>query len=300
MRKQEPLNPSARADNPAQDSLREDYTHEIAPDLAYKRLIIVNVAFHGLARAGSESWVLIDAGLPGTAGAIAKAGGARFGVNSRPFAILLTHGHFDHVGALKTLLERWDVPVYAHPLEAPFLTGNASYPAPDPTVGGGLMARMAAIYPRGPVNVSRWLRPLPADHAVPGLPEWTWIHTPGHTPGHVSFWRESDRSLIAGDAFITTNQESAYAVAMQAPELHGPPMYYTPDWEASETSVQRLAALEPELVVTGHGRAMRGPDMRSALRDLAQDFRRVALPEHGRYVKDRATVEGGTAYRPPR
>ena len=82
---------------------------------------------------------------------------------------------------------------------------------------------------------------------------------PGHTPGHISLWRERDRTIIAGDAFITTNQESAYAVAVQAEEMHGPPKYFTPDWSAAKSSVQRLAALEPDVVVTGHGRAMRGP-----------------------------------------
>lgn len=118
------------------------------------------------------------------------------------------------------------------------------------------MARLWRFYPRGPFDASPWLRVLPADGTVPAMPGWRWIHTPGHTPGHVSLWRETDRTLIAGDAFVTTDQESAYAVARQRPELHGPPMYYTQDWTAARLSVERLAALEPELVVTGHGRAM--------------------------------------------
>jgi glyoxylase-like metal-dependent hydrolase (beta-lactamase superfamily II) len=125
---------------------------------------------------------------------------------------------------------------------------------------------------------------LPSDGSVPFMEGWRWTHTPGHTPGHISLWREGDRALVAGDAFITTKQESAVAVAMQLPELHGPPMYYTPDWQSSRSSVQRLAALEPDLVVTGHGPAMRGPAMRRALRILAGDFDRIAVPRQGRYV----------------
>jgi glyoxylase-like metal-dependent hydrolase (beta-lactamase superfamily II) len=62
-------------------------------------------------------------------------------------------------------------------------------------------------------------------------------------------------------------------------------MYYTPDWASSRESVRRLAALRPELVVTGHGRAMRGPQMRAALERLAQDFDTLAVPKHGRYVQ---------------
>ena len=71
----------------------------------------------------------------------------------------------------------------------------------------------------------------------------------------------------------------------QAPEMHGPPMYYTPDWDSARASVRRLAWLEPELVVTGHGRAMRGSEMRSALRRLSDEFDHIALPDHGRYVR---------------
>jgi hypothetical protein len=45
----------------------------------------------------------------------------------------------------------------------------------------------------------------------------------------VSLWRDIDRLLVAGDAFNTTHQESAYAAITQAPDMHGPPMYFTPD-----------------------------------------------------------------------
>ena len=108
--------------------------------------------------------------------------------------------------------------------------------------------------------------------------------TPGHTVGHVSLWRAADRTLLVGDAFITTRQESADAVATQTPELHGPPQYFTPAWGAARPSVETLAALEPELVVTGHGPALQGPALREALHTLARDFDRIAVPKHGRYV----------------
>ncbi len=144
---------------------------------------------------------------------------------------------------LEDLASEWDVPVYAHPLEHPYLDGTASYPPPDPSVGGGLMLLTSPLFPRGPVNVAARFRPLPPDGSVPGMPTWRWIHTPGHAPGHVSLWREADRTLIAGDAFVTTRQESVYAALTQ--ELHGPPMYYTSDWEKARESLRRLAPLEP-------------------------------------------------------
>jgi glyoxylase-like metal-dependent hydrolase (beta-lactamase superfamily II) len=293
MAQQVPVDPAARA-----GEVRTDGVHVVSPELGYQRLAIVNVVYHGVPGAGDREWVLIDAGVAGTTGMIVHAVEHRFGAEARPAAILLTHGHFDHVGALEELASRWEAPVYAHELELPYLNGEASYPPPDPGVGGGLMSMLSRFYPRGPVDVSRWLRELPADGSVPGMPGWRWVHTPGHTPGHVSFWRESDRTLIAGDAFITTAQESAYAVATQRPELHGPPMYYTQDWAAARESVERLAALEPELAVTGHGRAMHGPGLREALHALARDFDRVAVPEHGRYVDAPTRPGDGSAYPP--
>ena len=259
-----------------------DGVHGIASDIAYKRLFMVNVCFVGQPK--QKEWVLIDAGIPGTAPLIAEAAEHLFGANTPPVAIVMTHGHFDHVGALHTLAEQWNVPIYAHSIELPYLSGQASYPPPDPTVGGGMLAATAGLYPRGPIDVSKWLHALPEDGAVPGMPGWKWIHTPGHTEGHVSFWRESDRTIIAGDAFITTKQESAYAVATQRPELHGPPMYFTPDWISAAASVRKLAALQPELAITGHGRALHGPKMREALDTLARDFEKVAVPAHGKYV----------------
>ncbi len=236
-----PLNSSARADNPDVDSVRHDDTHEVAPDLAYQRCAIVNVVFYGPAGAGDREWVLIDAGILGMAGHIASAAAKRFGKESRPAAILMTHGHFDHVGALVEIAERWDAPVYAHEFELPYLNGTASYPPPDPTVGGGLMALISPLYPSGPVTVGTKLRALPEDGTVPFMPGWRWLHTPGHAPGHISLWRESDRALIVGDAFVTTAQESLYAAATQSPEMHGPPQYFTPDWTSAKVSVERLA-----------------------------------------------------------
>ncbi|MBB1491400.1 MULTISPECIES: MBL fold metallo-hydrolase [unclassified Paracoccus (in: a-proteobacteria)] len=296
MSEQIPLSDDASAVEPELDAARRDHTHEVAPDLAYRRLGIVNVIFVGPSGAGDREWVLIDAGLTGTAGLIRSAAQARFGEGSRPAAIVMTHGHFDHVGALEQLAEEWDAPVYAHPLEHPYLNGSAAYPPADPSVGGGLMARLSRLYPRSPVDVGARLRPLPEDGSVPFMPGWRWVHTPGHSVGHVSLWRDGDRALIVGDAFCTTGQESAYDVALQEPQMHGPPMYFTIDWEAAEESVKKLAALGPELAVTFHGQPMRGPEMRAALHRLAREFRAVAVPEKGEYVARARRAGDGSAY----
>ncbi|MBZ9936945.1 MBL fold metallo-hydrolase [Mesorhizobium sp. BR1-1-16] len=271
---------------------------EVLQDITYRRVLMVNVVFCGVPGAGDRGWVLVDTGLSGSAGPIRRAAAARFGEGARPAAIILTHGHFDHVGAVERLAADWDAPVYAHPLEHPYLDGRARYPSGDGTVGGGLMAVLAPLYPRGPINLGDRLRLLPADGSVPGMPGWRWIHTPGHSVGHISLWREADATLIAGDAVITTAQESLSSILLQYPELHGPPKYYTIDWQAAASSTAALARLRPLTMVTGHGPSLSGAHLADVLDRLAQEFAEIAVPRRGRYRSMPAVVDDGSAYRP--
>ncbi len=211
----------------------------LQPDLAYLRTGLANVVFVG--RPGD--WVLIDAGFPGYRNTIRRAAEARFGAGARPRAILLTHGHVDHVGALPRLAEDWDVPVFAHVDEHPFLNGGRSYPPARPRLSDGLLSLSSVLFRRSPKDLGARLQALPKDGSAPFMPGWRWIGTPGHTPGHVAFWHEERRVVIAGDAFVTTAQEELSSVLAQRPELHGPPRYFTPDggrprppWPASPRS----------------------------------------------------------------
>jgi glyoxylase-like metal-dependent hydrolase (beta-lactamase superfamily II) len=244
---------------------------------------IVNVCF---VRVSEEpgNWVLIDAGMPKSAEKIIEAAEELFGEGARPKAIILTHGHFDHVGAIIDLVERWQVPVYAHQLELPFLTGQQDYPKPDATVEGGLVAKISPTFPHEGIDLGTHVQALNEDGTIPHMDGWTWLHTPGHTPGHVSLFRESDRVLIAGDAFVTVKQESLYSVLTQEQEISGPPRYLTTDWEAARSSVQKLEALQPTYAITGHGIPMAAGTLRENLRKLVDEFDDIAIPDYGKYV----------------
>lgn len=249
----------------------------------------------------SKEWVLVDAGIGGFSKKIIEMAESIFGQNVAPSAIILTHGHFDHVGSLKKLLKVWNVPVYAHHLELPYLTGRSSYPPADPSVGGGLMSSLSWAFPRGPINLGSKVQALSEGGNLPVLADWQYIHTPGHAPGHISLFRERDRVLIAGDAFVTAKQESAFSSLTQKKHLSGPPMYFTNDWTAAEESVKELARLQPDVAATGHGVPMRGEELKQGLKALADDFKNQALPKHGRYVDDPAIMDdSGVKYLPPK
>jgi glyoxylase-like metal-dependent hydrolase (beta-lactamase superfamily II) len=239
------------------------------------RIVFVNVY---AVTHSDGSWTMVDAGLPFSANLISKWAERHFA--KPPAAILLTHGHFDHVSAARELAEKWDISIYAHPREFPYLNGEREYAPPDFGAGGGLMSLLSPLYPRGPIQLGDRLLPLPLEHdatvAAP-IPEWTIVHTPGHTPGHVSLFRQADRTMIAGDAFCTTKPESFFDAAIaQSPELHGPPAYFTPDWQSASMSIQKLADLDPAVVAPGHGKPLSGDGVSAKLHQLADQLRKAA------------------------
>jgi glyoxylase-like metal-dependent hydrolase (beta-lactamase superfamily II) len=255
----------------------------VMPDIYCYCNKIVNLCFIGDVDQ-DQGWVLIDAGMPHSAEEIMTVAKERFGEAKQPKAIVLTHGHFDHVGSIVDLLEHWDVPVYAHELEIPYLTGKENYPPGDPTVDGGMVSEMSPMFPNHGINIEKNVKKLHEDGSIPELLDWKWVHTPGHTPGHISLFRERDRVLIAGDAFVTVKQESLYKVMVQKQEISGPPKYFTTDWEKANDSVRSLEALKPEVAITGHGFPMTGQELAEQLNLLVRDFDKMAIPENGRYV----------------
>lgn len=251
----------------------------IAPGLKGLRILFVNV--FGVSHPDG-AWTLIDAAVPFSTSRIRSWAEKNF--NGPPNAIVLTHGHFDHVGAALELADAWDVPVFAHPLEFPYLTGQKEYDSPNWKAGGGLMSLLSPLYPKSPIDLGSRLKALPGEGAelsLAQLPGWKLLHTPGHTPGHVSFFRESDRTLLVGDAFCTTKPESFFEAALaQQPELHGPPSYFTSNWSDAKASVAKLAVLDPITVAVGHGKPLSGTHVPERLQALADAFDQIAIPDN--------------------
>lgn len=108
-------------------------------------------------------------------------------------------------------------------------------------------------------------RPFEPGDGVPGLAGWECIPTPGHTPGHVPFFRANDRVLITGDAVVTLQLNSLAGLLLGRQGLSGPPRYTSWSWRAARESVARLARLEPNVLAGGHGSPMTGAATAGAL-----------------------------------
>lgn len=155
----------------------------------------------------------------------------------------LTHAHPDHQGASKQLCET---------LGIPYWVGEADVPvAEDPT----LIVERQPPHPIARTSYRLFTGPgHPVDRALKEGDEvggFKVLDTPGHSAGHISFWRESDRVLILGDVLNNMN------VSTGLPGLYEPKPYYTPDPAENRRSARRLAELEPRLTLFGHGAPLR-------------------------------------------
>ena len=245
----------------------------IAPDVGWLPISFVNVYFIG--RPGG-AWTLVDAGLPGRANQIIEAAEARFGAGARPEAIVLTHGHFDHAGSALPLAEYWDVPVYAHRLEMPYLTGKSGYPPPDPTIGGA-MAFLSRFMPSGPRNLTGRIHELQPNE-VPGA---AGLGMAGHarTFARAHLALSSIRSRAAGRRCFRDHE---YGFVERPGDrrrtLSRACAPFNTDWEATRLSVKELAKLRPNVAGCGHGIPRCDADLPARLERFAEMFR---TPERG-------------------
>jgi len=184
--------------------------------------------------------VLVDAGSRHAAKRILRQ------LNGRTVAAhALTHAHSDHQGASHEVCEALRIPLWCGERDA------------DAIEDGRILERMPShpitsligkVFTGPPHPVARRLN---EGDEVAGF---TVLDVPGHSAGHVAYWRDSDQTLICGDVF--TNMDTITAV----PGLHEPKTFFTPDPARNRESMRRLAALEPSLVCFGHGRPLRDPE----------------------------------------
>jgi glyoxylase-like metal-dependent hydrolase (beta-lactamase superfamily II) len=259
---------------------------EISPGVYYmevgKGFDRSNVYF---VRSGS-SWVLIDAASPNFGRLIQKSAESVFGAGTRPASILLTHDHPDHAGSARELAGLWNCPVYVHPGDLPLATIDdiATVDQYANPIDRWIVLPLLRMMPRQRVeamfaesNLKDVVQTFDPGGAVPNLPDWECIPAPGHTAGHVAFFRASDRVLIAGDAVLTVDLNSVWgtllwALRLNRPRVSGPPWYSTWNWQTAKESVTVLARHDPCVLASGHGAPLSGGEIARELRAFADHF----------------------------
>lgn len=156
-------------------------------------------------------------------------------------AHVLTHGHLDHTGSSHELAQKLSLPLLCGEGDKAVVESGGLGRADAP-----LLLRLEHRLLAGPGHpVSRTLA---EGDEVGGFKV---LEVPGHSPGHLAFWRERDRALVLGDVLFGLNP------ATGRPAVSLPPKLFTPDPDQNLRSARRLAELEPELVCFGHGPPLR-------------------------------------------
>lgn len=182
---------------------------------------------------GGDGVTLVDAGFPFMAKGIMQF---IEGLNAGPLQrILLTHGHSDHVGAVKVILKHHPVPVHAHRIELPYMEGALPYPRrkrPEFNVARGVASPLAESR-EGDLAMVAGLKPY---------------LTPGHSPGHVVYYHEQDQVLLAGDLFTSKKGELRRPMAM-----------FTADMAEACRSSAIVKRLSPKRLEVCHGEPVFNP-----------------------------------------
>jgi hydroxyacylglutathione hydrolase len=183
--------------------------------------------------------VLVDAATKQHAGAIVKTIAGR-GISAHA----ITHAHVDHIGGSKRVLEALGVPFWC--------------PAGDAADAESGRQTIAESWAKPLLAVSAKVDAVPVARRLQEGDElsagFVVLDTPGHSAGHVSYWRERDRVLICGDVFF-----NLHLLTLRYGVRH-PPDPFTNDPALNRASQRKLAALRPELVCFGHGPVLRDPD----------------------------------------
>ncbi|MDO9409567.1 MBL fold metallo-hydrolase [Patulibacter sp.] len=177
--------------------------------------------------------VLVDAGVALQAGRVLSAVRGRVVTQH-----VLTHAHPDHAGGTRKVVDALRIPVRAGARDLPALhAGQSALELPGPLRALGRRFGSFSAVPEAAA--------LRAGDVVG--PDFVVLDTPGHSAGHVSFWRERDGVLICGDVVNSMDLKTTI------PGLREPPKPLTPDPAQNRQSIRTLADLSPRLVLVGHG-----------------------------------------------
>jgi glyoxylase-like metal-dependent hydrolase (beta-lactamase superfamily II) len=179
--------------------------------------------------------VLIDTGTRWARKRILRQLGRR-----RPALVALTHCHPDHQGSARAVCEHYGVPLACHEADVPAMEGRERMRPHNRILRLGDWVWAGPPYP-----VSRVLRE--GDR----VGEFRVVHAPGHTPGHVIFFRDSDRVALAGDVLANINVRTGRIGLVEPPRL------FSTDRQRNRQSVRMLWELRPSLVGFGHGPPLR-------------------------------------------
>jgi hydroxyacylglutathione hydrolase len=155
----------------------------------------------------------------------------------------LTHAHPDHQGASHAVCTALEIPLWCG-------DGDSFAMA----TRGEIMARMPKHWLSGSIGRLWTGPPHPVSRCLregDQVGNFTVIETPGHTAGHISFWREADRILITGDVLCNVNIWNGKVM------LREPEAIFTLDPMENRRSARRFLSLEPRLVCFGHGPPLR-------------------------------------------
>ncbi|HET6866621.1 MAG TPA: MBL fold metallo-hydrolase [Solirubrobacteraceae bacterium] len=197
---------------------------------------------------------VFDAGVSGMAAAVASAA-ARLGAIKR---VVLGHADADHRGAAPGL----NAPVYCHPAEREAAESPESYRtywdrSKLDMRGRTVLWRLIAGWDGGPVEVAGT---VDEGDEIAGFRV---IHLPGHAPGLIGLFRESDRLALVSDTVYTLDE----LTGRHAP-AHVPHSAFNQDTEQARASIRKLAALDPATVWAGHADPVTG-DVRAQLERAA-------------------------------
>lgn len=192
-----------------------------------------------------ESLALVDTGVPGRWQQLADAVREIRRDPAEIRQVAITHHHIDHVGSLAAVVAQTGAQVFAHPAEAPLISGAL---APPPKVGRSLSSRLRIAL----TDLVGWTEAVPAkvDHEVvddvvmagAGLRV---IHTPGHTAGHLAFLHSASGVLFVGDSAANVLRR-----------LSGPIGNHDEDHRAAVASIVKLAQVDCDTICFGHGRVI--------------------------------------------